>query len=282
MPNVSVASLKRENDSLKDEIAALKQNLEELQQSIKRQDSQASNNGGEQASNNGGEQPTRLITDAETLSTLEFYGKSYDELRAESANSLKQLWSCLNLLSSRVEQIADSVEQLLRYSFQYNIKIIGLPESEMQESASKTVSLCINLFKAAGNEISNQDIDIAHRIPTRTATSGPRPIVCKFTRRIVKEQVMNSRKEACKVSATSIGLPSSQSLENVRLFDHLTPLLQQLLADSKKFQKRNGFKFCWAKNFVIYLRRTDDSRPIQIKCHNDLVNFANQEGLPMS
>ena len=275
MPNVSVPSLKRENDSLKDEIVALKQNLEELQQSIKRQDPQSSNNGDEQDSSNGGEQPTRLITDAETLSTLESYGKSYDELRAESANSLKQLWSRLNSLSSRVEQIGDSVEQLLRYSFQYNIKIIGLPESEMQESASKTVSLCINLFKAAGNEI-------AHRIPTRTATSGPRPIVCKFTRRIAKEQVMNSRKEASKVSATSIGLPSSHSLENVRLFDHLTPLLQQLLADSKKFQKRNGFKFCWAKNFVIYLRRTDDSRPIQIKCHNDLVNFANQEGLPMS
>ena len=281
---VTVASLKKENDSLKDEIAALKRNLEELQQSTKRPDSQASNTGGEQASNNGGKQQqlTRLISDAETLSTLEFYGKSYDDLRAESADSLKQLWSHLNLLSSRVEQIGDSIEQLQRYSFQYNIKIIGLPESELQESASKTVSLCINLFKAAGIEISNQDIDIAHRIPTRTATSGPRPIVCKFTRRIVKEQVMHSRKEVCKVPATSIGLPSSHSLENVRLFDHLTPLLQQLLADSKKFQKRNGFKFCWAKNFVVYLRRTDVSRPIQIKCHNDLMNFGNQEGLPMS
>ena len=72
---------------------------------------------------------------------------------------------------------------------------------------------------------------------------------------------MNARNEACKVSANSIGLPFSCS---------------------KKFQKRNGFKFCWAKNFIIYLRRTEDSRPIQIKCHNDLVNFANQEGLPMS
>ena len=85
---------------------------------------------------------------------------------------------------------------------------------------------------------------------------------CKFTRRIMKEQVMNARNEACKVSANSIGLPSSCSLENVRLLDHLTPLPQQLLADSKKFQKRNGFKFCWAKNFIIYLRRTEDSRPI--------------------
>ena len=274
MPNVTVRFLKKENDSLKDEITALKQNLEELQQSIKRQDPQVTSN--------GGEQPTHLITDADSLSTLEFYGKLYDDLRAESVNSLKQLWSRLNLLSSRVGKIGDWIEQLQRYSFQYNTKIIGLPERETLESASQTASLFINLFKAAGIEISNQDIDIAHRIPTRIATSGPRPIVCKFTRRIMKEQVMNARNEACKVSANSIGLPSSCSLENVRLFDHLTPLLQQLLADSKKFQKRNGFKFCWAKNFIIYLRQTEVSRPIQIKCHNDLVNIVNQEGLPMS
>ena len=89
MANVTVRFLKKENDSLKDEITALKQNLEELQQSIKRQDPQVTGN--------GGEQPTRLITDADSLSTLEFYGKLYDDLRAESVNSLKQLWSRLNL-----------------------------------------------------------------------------------------------------------------------------------------------------------------------------------------
>ena len=71
MPNVTVSSLKKENDSLKDEITALKRNLEELQQSIKRQDPQVTTN--------GDEQPTRLITDTESLSTLEFYGKSYDD-----------------------------------------------------------------------------------------------------------------------------------------------------------------------------------------------------------
>ena len=72
--------------------SAHKRNLEELQQSIKGQDPQTASN--------DGEQPTRLITDTESLSTLEFYEKSYDDLRAESINGLKQLWSCLNLLSS--------------------------------------------------------------------------------------------------------------------------------------------------------------------------------------
>ena len=47
MPNVTLSSLKKENDSLKDEVTALKRNLEEPQQSIKRQDPQVTSNGGE-------------------------------------------------------------------------------------------------------------------------------------------------------------------------------------------------------------------------------------------
>ena len=109
--------------------------------------------------------------------------------------------------------------------------------------------------------INNQDIDIAHRVPTKQATAGPRPVICKFTRRIVKEEVINLRKEVCKGSAAAIGLSAEFSLRNVNIFYHLTPQTQKLLADAKKFQTRNGFRFCWSKNFVVYLRRSEDSRP---------------------
>ena len=44
MPNVTVSSLKKQNDSLEDEIVALKRNLEDLQQSINRQDRHVSSN----------------------------------------------------------------------------------------------------------------------------------------------------------------------------------------------------------------------------------------------
>ena len=57
-----------------------------------------------------------------------------------------------------------------------------------------------------------QDIDIAHCIPIRNTTSSPRPIVCKFTRRIAKE-VMHEPKYA-----SSIGLPADFTLENMKLF----------------------------------------------------------------
>ena len=180
-----------------------------------------------------------------------------------------------------MEEIGKSIELIQRYSYQYNVKIVGLPEIKASESASDTTTLCLSLFQAAGVEISIQDIDIAHRTLTRNATSGPRPVVCKFTR-IGKEKVTNVRKDACKITATSIGLPANSTLENVKLFHHLTPLVQQLLANTKKFQTRNGFRFSWCKNFIIYLRQTEDSRPIQFKTLDDLEKFARQESLPLS
>ena len=94
---------------------------------------------------------------------------------------------------------------------------------------------------------------VAHSVPTRLATACPRLVIYKFTQRIVREEVINLRKEACKVSATSIGLSVEWSLGDVKIFAQLTPQTQKLLADAKKFQTRNGFMFCWSKNFFCCL-----------------------------
>ncbi|XP_067055623.1 melanocyte-stimulating hormone receptor-like [Acropora muricata] len=45
---------------------------------------------------------------------------------------------------------------------------------------------------------------------------------------------------------------------------------------------RNGYRFCWSKNFIVYLRQTEVSRPIFIKSQSDLENFAQREGLPLT
>ena len=197
MPNTTINSLKKENDKLKDEITALRKSFGELQQLLQRHDEPPPNNGGHICSLN-----------AETSTNLEFYGKSYDDLKvaqAEVDTRLQQLWSRLDALTARVEEMSIALEQFQRYSYQYNIKILGLPETTTHESASETSEMCLNLFKAVGVDISIHDIDIAHRIPTRNSTSGPRAVICKFTRRVIKEQVMNKRKDACKISSTSIG-----------------------------------------------------------------------------
>ena len=97
MPNTNVNSLKKEKESLKSEIAALKKNFDDFQNSLKLSVNDAN------VSNNGGEASRPAISQDETLNTLQFYGKSYDDLRQEAHKSL-------NVLSKRVEEIGKSIE----------------------------------------------------------------------------------------------------------------------------------------------------------------------------
>ena len=76
MPYVTVTSLKRENDSLKED---LRRGFQNPQKSLMRNEAQESGNGGE---------PSCSITKKEALNTLQYYGKSYDDLHPEADKSL--------------------------------------------------------------------------------------------------------------------------------------------------------------------------------------------------
>ncbi|CAB4026059.1 Hypothetical predicted protein [Paramuricea clavata] len=67
-----------------------------------------------------------------------------------------------------------------------------------------------------GADITIQDIDIAHRVPARKCGSQ-RPIICKFTRHIAREKVMEKRRDICKVSTMKIGLSGNYSRVDHRL-----------------------------------------------------------------
>ena len=84
---------------------------------------------------------------------------------------------------------------------------------------------------------------------------------------------MALRREIRNVNPTSIGLQEDVSLDQVRIFDHLTPRLQSLLANAKKFKERCNYAFCWAKNSIVWLRESEGSRLIAIKSSRDLDNL---------
>ena len=86
-------------------------------------------------------------------------------------------------------------------------------------------------------------------------------------------------REVTKIDPTSIGLQESDSMENVGLYDHLSPCLQSLLSDAKKVKERLNLAFCWAKNSTVWLMENEQSRPIAIKCARGLDNFAVHHGL---
>ena len=229
MPPKSVTSLKHENQALKEQLDTLLNEVESLKDKCK-------SDGTSQASGDNSTAQTNSASIVESERSLQFLSDEYDDLTAANSDvlvQLKQITRRLHDLSNAVERVSNAIDEAEDYSYQYNVKIIGLPESA-SESALETSSLCVNLFRQMGADVSLQDIDIVHRVSTRRERDGPKPVICKFVRRLAKGKVMEVRKRAAEVNPTSIGLSADTELNGVRIFDHLTPKKQKLLFEAKK------------------------------------------------
>ncbi|CAB3998997.1 Hypothetical predicted protein, partial [Paramuricea clavata] len=125
--------------------------------------------------------------------SVEFLSNQYDQVLKE----LDQIKAEIKEVSKKYTEISNAIAAIEDYSFNYNVKIVGMPVVSEYERAYETVEICLRLFTALGvKDISPYDIhDIAHRVPTgRNFPNKPNPIICKFTRRISKEKVMAARK----------------------------------------------------------------------------------------
>ena len=81
---------------------------------------------------------------------------------------------------------------------------------------------------------------------------------------------MAKRADANKANPTAFGFRDNVSLTAVRVFEHLTPRLQEVLYEANKFKTQTQY---WAKNGAIYLRKSDDSRAIRIRDVSDLTRI---------
>ena len=89
-------------------------------------------------------------------------------------------------------------------------------------------------------------------------------------RRLSKEAVMARRNDACKANPSSLGFGEGVSLSSVRIFDHLTPKMQHVFTEAKKFKGQNNYQFFWTKNSCVYLRKDGSSRALKIRNVADL------------
>ena len=147
-----------------------------------------------------------------------------------------------------------------------------MPTLSDQEKADETVNLRVNLFHEMGSaDITINDIDIAHRVPSRGKKDQP-SIICKFTRRLAKYKVnvMENRKDTQNVKARELGFETDVDLSSLKLYDHLTPQTQKLYFEAKKYKQANNFAYCWVKNGIVQLRKTPSSTIIRMRSMEDL------------
>ena len=247
MPD-TITSLRKETDALKLQINSLQQDFVKLRNTIEKQ---------REAPKQDEASTTTRVQITEFQHSLEFLSAKYETLSTEegaSKKELQKLSSRLLELVAKVDRINDALEQLQQYSYQYNVKIVGIPQQEVKESAYDTSLLCVDLFKKIGADVNLQDIDIAHRVPSRRNNDTSAPIVCKFVRRNSKESIMKHKRETSKVSPL------------IRILKQSTHFGRSKGLQREKF----SYEYCWTKNSTVYLRKSATSRAIMIKEFGDL------------
>ena len=168
--------------------------------------------------------------------SMDFVSEQYDGFPAFQkavSTRLKELSASLNTISKKVNDLAQAIDNLEAYSYRYNLKLVGIPELP-DETATATANVCV-----LGASVTTNDIDIAHRVPKRSTRSedersSHNAIICKFTRRLPLQEIMQQRVWISTIHPSEIGLPYDVLLISARIFENLMPNLQQLLYESEK------------------------------------------------
>ena len=134
------SQLRKENQQLRNEVAELKKHLEKLSAEIGNRTEESDR----AAANHGGDSSPES-----KAKSVEFVPAQYDELQAfrkYASEEIKKMKLKLNSISDACDRLSKSIDSFEIYSYQFNVKITGLPLLAERESSEQTANLCLQLF----------------------------------------------------------------------------------------------------------------------------------------
>lgn len=166
------------------------------------------------------------------------------------------------MLKEKMKNMEKDLEELQQYTRNHNIQIDGIPvqKEENLEQIVQEIGNAINV------EIKDGEIDVVHRIPTRSS-NNPEPIVVQFLSRRKRDEIIIKAK-AKRITTNSINMTGPE--KKIFINDHLTKERKQLLYQAKQKKLEKNYKFVWTRNGKIFMRKNETSNVIQIHQLDDL------------
>ena len=160
----------------------------------------------------------------------------------------------------------DALEQ---YTRKFNVEVHGIPECEGENLAD----IIIKIGQKISVDITSQDIDIVHRLRRKTPTT--KPIIVRFTSYRKKREFYQARFNL-KTTKISEIIASVQHEVEARIYinENLTQRRQELLAKARKMRKAKKLVRVWTSDGKLFVRKTEESRPVRISEDWDLENLA--------
>ena len=158
-----------------------------------------------------------------------------------------------------VEKLAcdttSEVEEIAQYLRRDCLEITGVAANE-ECSAEAIIK---SLGDVIGIPLQDNDISIAHPIPTYKVGAPPKLIV-KFTRSSVRNKFYSSRRKLQRKKAKDLPYLNLSSEAHVFVSASLTPSKKKLFGDVNKVKKHLKWKYIWTYNGRSFIRE-DENKP---------------------
>ncbi|KAI5644029.1 hypothetical protein NE865_03940 [Phthorimaea operculella] len=154
-----------------------------------------------------------------------------------------------------------------------NVEISGVTESS-GENLNHIVTL---LATKLGVNLDPRDVDYVARAgkrrPVEDQPARPRPIIVRFTRRVVRDELLRAARTRRNLSTDLIEIPGER--RSVYVNEHLIKSDRQLYGKARSVARELNFKYVWKKNGRILIKKTDHGETYHIRSENDLFQFQN-------
>lgn len=206
------------------------------------------------------------ISDFEkSLSVLENKCKAIDDIKLEN----QQLKDTVTDLQRRVDEQA-------QYSRLNNIEIQGVPFKE-GENVYKILEAIGMVLHCPMDEL---QIDTAHRVQSRNPSNRDGSIVARFFSRRVKDNIIASASRLRRERRLNVGEGHSGTgikvdgiSDNIYINEHLSLKNKLLLKSAREACKISNYKYVWAKNGTVFVRKSDGSKIITIRSEDDVTKI---------
>ena len=172
-------------------------------------------------------------------------------------------------LEQRVRNLEFDHDTLEQYTRKFNVEVHGIPECEGENLAD----IIIKIGQKISVDITSQDIDIVHRLRKKTPTT--KPIIVRITSYRKKREFYQARfnLETTKISEI-IASVQHEVEAKIYINENLTQRRQELLAKARKMRKAKKLVRVWTADGKLFVRKTEESRPVRISEDWDLENLA--------
>ncbi len=161
------------------------------------------------------------------------------------------------------QELQTKLDQLEQQQYVNDVQIVGLPDTQCDEEEEKQKVIA---FAKETLELNLKPSDIVQlqRLGKCTEAKPTRNLIVKFKKRSTRTDFYQRRKKT---------FVNPDPKTNVYINDRVTEHRSNLLYAARKLAKTKRIHSAWTQYGNVLIRKTETDKPVEIKNHQDLVEF---------